>query len=275
MNTPEEIIQKIKAALRLARRASTAGEQAAAEAAAKRLADKNGIALGELEVEESRVCTGKYDDDNWLSASYGMEIGFITAVLRNHFGIVLVQTRRADGKIRLSWIGTAINVDIAKHVYAILLRECRKDWGEARIVKRQAKEALKGIRISPSLRGLAPGASSRMNQIAALRDLSKQAFYAGWFSAVNYLLTLHPLRNDLDQLEAERKSANDFLDKMKAEGEIADKQKNPKISEKDRLSFRLGASAGETIRLNRPCTDAGYRGAPREIGETARLESKK
>ena len=48
MDSQDEIIEKIRNIVRLARRAGTDGERVAAEAAAKRLADKHGIALETL-----------------------------------------------------------------------------------------------------------------------------------------------------------------------------------------------------------------------------------
>lgn len=248
----DSLLEKIKAAVRLARRAATEGEKTAAERAAKRLADKAGIALDELEVTESSVRTDVFDDGDWHTKP-GMELGYISAVLRQHFGIILIQgLDPVHRKVRFSWIGTKINVEIAKHVYKVLLREVQKDWREARMMRETARKTPLSLNVDNAY------------ALMKLRNLNRRAFLDGWFAMIHKKLREHPLRNDLEQFEAEKKSAEEMFKRMQEEHNIAE-NKAKSTGNLDRKSMELGIIAANKLNLNRPCEGNGYRGLTPQI----------
>lgn len=252
MNT-DEIINKIRSIVRLARRAGTDGERVAAENAAKRLADKHGIALETIDVPDADATAKAFKDDGFHNVP-ATEMGFITHILRKHFGIIVIQARvPGSQKARLTWVGTAINVDIAKHVYTVLLRACRKDWGEARIEKRKARSAVVDWRT--------PTAERRA--IVKLRNLKQMDFYNGWFAMIDKKLTEHPLRNDTEQFEAEKRAAEEKFREIQEKENIAEKKHGKR--EQDATSVALGIAAGSQMNLNRPCESNGYAGPIKQI----------
>ena len=252
-NKNRDLIEKIKAAVRLARRAATEGEKTAAERAAKRLADKAGVSLDELEVTESSTKTDIFDDGSWHTKP-GMELGYICAVLRQHFGIILIQgLDPVHRKVKFSWIGTKINVEIAKHVYRVLLREVQKDWREARIMKERAKATPLSLNVDNAY------------ALMKLRNLNRRAFLDGWFAMVHKKLREHPLRNDLEQFEAEKKSAEEKLRELQEEHNIAEDRRKS-TGNLDRKSLELGILAAQKLNLNRPCDGHGYHGSPTALG---------
>lgn len=252
MNT-DEIINRIRSIVRLARRAGTDGERVAAENAAKRLADKHGIALDTIEVTDADATAKAFEDES-VSTAPSTEMGFITHILRKHFGIIVIQARIPGAqKAKLTWIGTAINVDIAKHVYTVLLRACRKDWGEARIEKRRARDTAIDWRT--------PYAERRA--IVKLRNLKQMDFYNGWFAMIDKKLTENPLRNDTEQFETEKRAAEQKLNEIREKERINEKRHNKR--DYDPTSLALGIAAGSQMNLNRPCESNGYAGPVKQI----------
>lgn len=258
MNQHEEIINKIKAAMRLARRAGTDGEKTAAENAARRLAAKAGVSLEEIEVTDAEIRTEAIKGDKWF-VTPGVELGYVSAVLRQHFGVVLMQ-ERFDRHTRLVWIGTSVNIAVAQYVYKILMRESGKAWREARAAKTRYQHVYTNH----------PG---RNRQLEALRNLNKRAFLDGWFFEIHRKLTENPLRNDREQFIAEKKSADEFLERLKAERDIQERKGNAN-GNRDALSVRLGLEAAEKISLNRPCDGKGYSGSPASICGTLAIQFK-
>lgn len=255
MDSQEELLNKIRNIVRLARRAGTDGERAAAEAAAKRLADKHGIALETLEETAAEVVTDAFVDEG-MTTLPALEAGYLTSILREHFGVILIQRRdRGSRKVSLTWVGTAINVDIAKHVYIVLLRACRKDWGEVRIAKRNAKTT----RIDPRT------PSQMRHALVRLRNLSQKSFYDGWFTSIHRKLAANPLRNDIEQYNAEKKAAEKKLREMQEQMRINEQRRSKRHNRIDALSARLGIACGSKINLNRPCDASGYGGPVKQL----------
>ena len=193
-------------------------------------------------------------DDGFKTVPY-MELGYLTPLLREHFGIILIQERRADRKVRFTWVGTAINVDIAKHVYVVLLRACRRDWGDARIAKRNAKATKVDYRMS----------SADRHAIVHLRNLSQKSFYDGWFTSIHRKLAANPLRNDLEQFNAEKKAAENKFKAMQEQSHLKEHKRNSAQNRIDRISAELGLAAGSLINLSRPCDAHGYAGPVPQI----------
>lgn len=255
MENTDSIVNKIKSALRLARRASTDGERDAAEAAAKRLADRYGIALETVEVQDSQVKTGIAVDKDWRTRT-GVEIGYCSGILHKHFGVILIQETYGN-KVRFKWIGTAVNIDVAHYAFDIMFRESRKAWREISAVKREASSLLDMIRRSGTRIG---GAS--MKELHETARLNKNAYMSGWFSAIDRKLTANPLRNDVENFVAEKNAAESALEKYK--------EQNPKLKTSDgkkpdgdsAMSCSLGYSAGSKVNLSRPVASSGRTATP-------------
>ena len=216
----DEVVEKIRKIIRLARKAGTDGERKAAENAAKRLADAHGVALDTIECPDAEPTKNVVMHDAKYRTRTGVEMGYACATIRDHFGVVVVENIGERGKVFFSWVGARINIEIAQHAFAILLRESRAAWKE--------------------VSGL---------------GLKKDSFMKGWFLCIYKKLLEHPLRNDLDQFEYEKKTALDFYRKQTSEdGELAGAGE-AKVSKKgiDADSLEEGYEKAKRVSLNRPC----------------------
>lgn len=235
----DDVIEQLRKVMRLARRAATDGEKLAAEAAAERIAKKHGIDLAAIKTTDSDA-KAEFDlgGEKWQTWP-GREIYYVTSVLRQHFGVILVQTRRGR-KVWFKWVGTKINIEIAKHVTVILLRFFKRDWENARKARDMARKLLTG----PKAYSLADSARLR-----GYGNLSKSAFMDGWFWTIHQKLREHPLRNDREQFEAERKAAEDLLKKL---DDISEDDRSLK-QQRDARSVKMGHDAARKVNLSRPC----------------------
>ena len=96
-------------------------------------AENNGVAFDEI-AEEASVDKAVKVDDEEFKTTPGSEFGHACFIIRTHFGVIIMRSvSRAVGlhKSRLSWIGSRLNINIAKHVYHILIRESRRAFREA------------------------------------------------------------------------------------------------------------------------------------------------
>lgn len=241
-SSTEEVIDKIKRIMRLAQRTSEAGEASAARQKAELLAKKHGISIESLDCHDSDIKT-IYDCDTELFTKPGIELGLISAVIHEHFGVVIIQ-HRFPGKreVKVSWVGTPLNIGIAIHVFNILSREVKHAYDKERF----APKRYVSIDGKPTLLP------------AAARKVDKTSFLNGWFSAIHKTLSEHPLRNDIDQFEAEKKSAEALFKQMKKDMDIGKGRnliKNKLINRKDAAA---GFIAGKKVHLNRPCEAGDY-----------------
>lgn len=239
MKSVDDIIETIKKALRLAQKAGTEGERVAAEAAAKRLADAHGINLSNVSVTDAEAKATMRGDER-LYPRKGAEVGFACNLIREHFGVVVMQTyRRGDRKMRLTFFGVNINIEIAKYVYDILIREFTKAWGEA-----------KGW------------------------GLDKRAFMTGWFKKLDIKLTANPIRNDIDQFRAEAEAAEkkfkEYCDSKRNSGNPV-KDKETKMSHKDAEALYRGFMEADRVSLRRPC-EGRATPSPFTLGHTPALK---
>lgn len=214
----EEIIAKIRKVLALARKAGTEGEKDAAYNAAKRLAESNGIDLEEMEDTISVAATTASADAEYTTAKMrgGEEMRLSMAIIKTHFGVCMgiIENGR---KVRILWVGNIVNIGIAKYVYTILMRESRKAW-----------DSVKDM------------------------GLKKDMFMHGWFSRIHEMLTLHPIRNDIDVLEQERKDAEQAMDKLKKQNDARERGRLRKGSDEDGKSMIEGYDRAKSVILNRP-----------------------
>lgn len=230
----EEIIAKIRKVLALAKKAGTDGEKDAAMNAAKRLAAANGIDLDEMEDTISVAPATAAADAEYTSAKMngGEEMRLSMAIIRTHFGVCM-GVIESGKKVRLLWFGNRINIGVAQYVYHILMRESRKSW-----------EAVKGM------------------------GLKRDMFMHGWFSRIHELLTLHPIRNDMDVLDQERKEAEKAMEEFKKnnEGEERGRLRKGKGNDMDGKSVIEGYDRAKSVVLSRP-VDGKETKKNKEIGK--------
>lgn len=244
----DEIIDKIKKAVRLANKTTSEGERDTALRLARRLAERNGVAFEE--VAEDAGEGG--DDGRAVVESDGDEtrrpnnadMGFIAYILKQHFGVVFMMhvNPKRRGVMRVSWVGSRLNIDIARHVCHILVRESGRAW-------REAKHAAERDGRKP---------------------LDRTAFMRGFFWAIARKLAEYPLRNDLD--DAIRKAERRLLEYQMEAGNakmLHSRSSGRGMTDVDALARGFGA--GQGVSLARPCEGKGE--SPLALGHCAgRLE---
>ena len=238
MNTTDEVISRIKKAIRLANKTTEQGEKETAMRLAKSLADKNGISLDSIEVGENRSDAVQVDDPDahWFD---GSEIGHICYILREHFGVVVMMNQYPNRKMRITWFGSRLNIDIAKHVFHILRRESAKAWEETRkVLVMNHEERMKKLN----------GGFLPILPLSYRRKYDRAAFMRGFFFSISKKLTENPLRNDLD--EDKRAAERKFLE-FKDGHNV--KEKKGRQSKGDAESIIQGLNAGNKVNLARPC----------------------
>ena len=144
MDAIDKIIERIKKAVRLANKTTEAGERETAMRLARNLAEKNGIAFDEIEIEREAVGSACQEEDGELKPLDMAVDGRIGGVLRNHFAVVMMMhLYKSRRKVRYTYFGSHLNIDIAKYVADILRREARKAWRNAK------KDAERGFFSAP------------------------------------------------------------------------------------------------------------------------------
>lgn len=220
----DKIIERIKKAVRLANKTTEAGERETAMRLARNLAEKNGIAFDEIEIEREAVGSARQEEEDELKSMDMAVDGRICGVIRNHFAVVMMmhlyKTRR---KVRYTYFGSRLNIDIAKYVADILRREARKAWRNA---KRNAQCGIFS------------------------NNLKRADFMAGFFFRIHMKLKENPIRNDRDQVAAESNKAEELFDRYKERNEV--NETKPKTG--NNIASRiLGFDSAAMISLNRPC----------------------
>lgn len=235
----DSVIAKIKKAIRLANGTNSEGERDTALRLARSLAEKNGLAFEDIEASPLEAKAVHIEDGeneaHWIK---GSEIGLACFILRKHFGVIVLvhevkrrveyADERGDTYTKIkackghySWFGSRLNIDIARHVNHILLRESRSAW-------RKAQKEFPGLK--------------------------RQSFMQGFFFVIDRKLTERPLRNDTENLVAEKKAAEKRLEEFKMNnGGVRDSQK--RRTERDTDALALGAHAAKNINLARPCSN--------------------
>ena len=239
--TIDDVVERLKKIMRLAKRAGTDGERVAAEAAAKRLADANGITLESIDYQHETAKDVVMDDDR-VRYYKGCEPGFGCYILKKHFAVhVLLSTNRA-GKGHLIWIGNQINIGVAQYAWDIIMRSCRRHYEHYR----KTKVGWDGRR----------------------EKTHKESFMRGWFFVIDQKLTEHPLRNDTEQFEAEKKSSEDTYKRWRERNRVRETGRSSK--QEDTSSVRAGYEAAQKVNLSRPCESNGR--TTGQVGQTLQLE---
>lgn len=249
----EEVIEKIKKAMRLARKAGTEGERAAAEAAARRLANNNGISLESVNYTEYDAKAIRVDGEEAKWIRTGKECHYASMIIRKHFGVIIIQHfRRGCRKMQLDFIGSRLNIAVAEYVYEILWRESLRAWSAAH---KAVKAEYDGLLLAHGIEHERDLAGRRKRPVL----LKKDSFMTGWFARIDEKLTAHPLRNDMAQLEAEKKAAEDLLKRQKGI-----KDRNFHSDKSDRESIMKGYAEADKVNLSRPCEGRGR--SPLQVG---------
>ena len=236
MTNIDDIIERIKKALRLAQKAGTDGERDAAERAAKRLADTHGIDLSRVTVTDSEAkATMRNEERRYRRV--GAEVGFTVSIIRKHFGVVvMLNYLRGEDWMQLTFFGVNINIEVSKYVYDILIREVNRAWKEA-----------KGW------------------------GLDKRSFMTGWFAKIDQKLTEHPLRNDREQFEAEKEAAERKFKEYQSNPDNNIKFSKVKSDSKDAEALYRGFRSAEKVNLSRPC-EGQASASPFSLGHTKQLK---
>ena len=234
----DDIISKIKKAMRLAAKAGTEGERVAAERAAHRLAESSSIDISTLKVNESESKAVMRDDGETLR-HFGAESGFAYQLIRKHFGVIVMEWRDRNSRSsirRVTFFGVNLNIEVAKYVYVILMREFHKDYKE-----------VKGW------------------------GLDKRSFMTGWFMQIDKKLTEHPLRNDKEQYEAEKEAAERKFKEYQSNPDNNVKMNTVRRDDKDAEALYRGFRSAERVNLSRPC-EGSASPSPFSLGHTAQLK---
>lgn len=225
----DSIIDKIKKAVRLANRTTSAGERETAMRLARNLAERHGVSFDEV-VEKSAVQEDRAvvdTSDNYSTIS-GSEHGLACFIIHTHFGVVMMKWKGERAwSAKMVWIGSRLNIGVARYVYHILIRESRRAWREA---------SKKGVK-------------------------DRFSFMRGFYFAIHEKLTRSPLRNDLESSRkcAEAKALS-FIDDLKKKGIETASSKAPKQAS-DAGSITMGFTAGNSVNLSRPCEGTAERTA--------------
>lgn len=231
----DEIINKIKKAVRLANKTTEQGERETALRLAKTLADKNGLAFEDF-TESDTVADKVHTEDGERHTTDTKVDGHISVTLRNHFGVIALCVR--DGrKTYFTYFGSRLNIDISKFVAHILRREANKAW-------KQAREEFKELDI----------------------DMSRGAFLMGFFFKIHKKLLENPIRNDIEADAAEAKEA---YEEYKKNANINEKTVGGDVKDKHAECLYRGYMMADGVSLNRPCSANECNG---EIADRVRIE---
>lgn len=228
--TIDEIITKIKKAIRLANKTTEEGERETAMRLAKSLADKHGIAFDEITITGEIADKAVQIKEDYKPYDNVID-GNIAVILQKHFGVVVMLNMRRYRsnycKRAYTYFGSVLNIDLAKYVAEILNRECRKAW---RIT---SKESFFDLGFKPS----------------------RRAFINGWFYKIHKKLTDNPIRNDI---AADTEEAKKAYEKYRDEqgGAIQEKSVGAHKND-DSASLYRGYMMADAVSLNRPCQGGG------------------
>lgn len=249
----DSVMEKIRKAVRLANRTSEDGERETALRLARGLAERNGISFEDVSVGECDAARAVHERDEAERTVSGVEFGHACFILHEHFAVIVMSSQRrgSAARKRLSWFGSRLNIEIAKHVFHILIRESRKAYREA---NRSAREEIDAL--ARRLLDFDMGADGARRPAASWRasdgyapKVDRKSFMSGFFYAVSKRLAESPIRNDVaaDRAAAERKFA-DYRSEHAVRDSAVRTGRNL-----DTAAVAQGFSAGRRVSLVRPC----------------------
>ena len=241
MDNIDNIIERIKKAVRLANKTTEAGERDTAMRLARQLAERNGVAFEDI-LENNHDAGRQVQESSEWEHGHGVIDGHACVILRNHFGVVVMLHARGVMR-KYTYFGNSLNIGIAKYVNEILHREAQKAWRE---VKKETEWEL-GFKID------------------------KKSFMRGWFFRIHRKLTEHPIRNDLDQFEAERKAAEEQFKRYSDDHNVRNSNIAGAGKRADDASLYYGFMLADCVSLNRPCEAGGTGAGVAQVGRQVRI----
>lgn len=241
MDNIDNIIERIKKAVRLANKTTEAGERDTAMRLARQLAERNGVAFEDI-LENNHDAGRQVQESSEWEHGHGVIDGHACVILRNHFGVVVMLHARGVMR-KYTYFGNSLNIGIAKYVNEILHREAQKAWRE---VKKETEWEL-GFKID------------------------KKSFMRGWFFRIHRKLTEHPIRNDLDQFEAERKAAEEQFKRYSDDHNVRNSNIAGAGKRADDASLYHGFMLADRVSLNRPCEADGTCAGVAQVGRQVRI----
>ena len=241
MDNIDNIIERIKKAVRLANKTTEAGERDTAMRLARQLADRNGVAFEDI-LEDNHDAGRQVQESSEWEHAHGVIDGHACVIIRNHFGVVVMLHARGVMR-KYTYFGNSLNIGIAKYVNEILHREAQKAWRE---VKKETEWEL-GFKID------------------------KKSFMRGWFFRIHKKLTEHPIRNDLDQFAAERKAAEEQFKRYSDDHNVRNSNIAGAGKRADDASLYHGFMLADRVSLNRPCEACGTGAGVAQVGRQVRI----
>ena len=241
MDNIDNIIERIKKAVRLANKTTEAGERDTAMRLARQLAERNGVAFEDILENNHDAGRQVHESTEW-EHGHGVIDGHACVIIRNHFGVVVMLHARGVMR-KYTYFGNSLNIGIAKYVNEILHREAQKAWRE---VKKETEWEL-GFKID------------------------KKSFMRGWFFRIHKKLTEHPIRNDLDQFEAERKAAEEQFKRYSDDHNVRNSNIAGAVKRADDASLYHGFMLADRVSLNRPCEAGGTGTGVAQVGRQVRI----
>lgn len=251
--TPEEVVEKIRKCIRLANRGATEGERHAARERARALAEKNGIAIEDL--DEDAPIPVRVEDEAYHTRT-GIEQNLATKLIDRHFGVASVWSMLGSGtrRQRILWFGERCNIPVARQIYVVATRAARRAWEDRRKKDREAAKAHRNARRRWRRTFPFEAYPGRPPRYATTGPDARKRFMIGFFAAIDMTLEARPLRNDLDRLTAERNAALARIDEMQRLGRVVDVKTN--TGRRNRDAEVGGFNEGRKVSLNRPVSDA-------------------
>lgn len=241
MDNIDNIIERIKKAVRLANKTPEAGERDTAMRLARQLAERNGVAFEEILNDNHDSGRQVHESSDW-GYGHGVIDGHACVILRQHFGVVVMLHTKGVMR-KYTYFGSSLNIGIAKYVNEILHREAQKAWREVK----KATEFELGF------------------------EVDKKSFMRGWFFRIHKKLTEHPIRNDLEQFEAERKAAEDQFKKYSEKNNVRLSNIAGTGKNNDDASLYHGFMMADRVSLNRPCEAGGTGAGAAQVGRQVRI----
>ena len=168
MSDTDKIVDKIKKLLRLGRGSNHAAEAQAAIEKAYELASNAGISIDGIDMDkDSKRIT--HECGGVRRCVYARRLAH--GILKRHFSVLVL----ASSQRGCVYVGPSVNIAIAKHVEAFLIRECASSWSAFTTSMRKQR-----IRVTANKR---------------------KTYELNFFAGIDSALRMRPIRNDRDEIQ--------------------------------------------------------------------------
>jgi Protein of unknown function (DUF2786) len=166
MSDTDKIVDKIKKLLRLGRGSNHAAEAQAAIEKAYELASGAGISIDGIDIDKDTLRI-THEEGGVRRCVFARRCAH--GILKRHFSVLVL----ASSERGCIYVGPSVNIAIAKHVEAFLIRECASSWS-------------------------AFSTSMRSQRITANK---RKTYELNFFAGVDSVLRMRPIRNDRDEIQ--------------------------------------------------------------------------